>query len=80
MDNIFTERLWRSVKCEEVYLSEYTSPREARQGLTKYLQFYNERRPHQALGYSTPATIYFGKQSTSEKEEKSFLNKGPNVS
>ena len=80
MDNIFTERLWRSVKCEEVYLSEYASPREARQGLTRYLRFYNEQRPHQALGYSTPAIVYFGKQITSGKEEKSFLNQGPNVS
>ena len=58
MDNIFTERLWRSVKYEEVYLSEYETPRDARQGLTRYLQFYNEKRLHQALGYQTPAQIY----------------------
>ena len=80
VDNIFTERLWRSVKYEEVYLSEYASPREARQGLTRYLRFYNEQRPHQALVYSTPAMVYFGKQIPSGKEEKSFLNQGPNVS
>ncbi len=60
VDNIFTERLWRSVKYEEVYLSEYSCPREARQGLSKYLSFYNERRPHQALGNATPAQIYEG--------------------
>lgn len=70
LDNIFTERLWRSVKYEEVYLSEYASPREARQGLTRYLRFYNEQRPHQALGYSTPAKVYFAKQITSGKEAK----------
>ena len=58
MDNIFTERLWRSVKYEEVYLSEYGSPREARQGLLRYLSFYNTGRPHQALNYKTPAQVY----------------------
>ncbi len=42
MDNIFTERLWRSVKYEEVYLWEYASPREARRGLSRYLSFYNK--------------------------------------
>ena len=57
-DNIFTERLWRSVKYEEVYLHEYRSPREARQGLREYFEFYNTRRPHQALGYRTPAEVY----------------------
>jgi len=80
VDNIFTERLWRSVKYEEVYLSQYASPREARQGLTRYLKFYNERRPHQALGYRTPATVYFGEQTKSGKEEKSFLKASPSVS
>jgi putative transposase len=58
VDNIFTERLWRSVKYEEVYLSEYETPREARVGLSRYLRFYNEARPHQALGYRTPAQVY----------------------
>jgi putative transposase len=60
VDNIFTERLWRSVKYEEVYLSEYSCPRDVRQGLSQYLSFYNERRPHQALGNVTPAQIYKG--------------------
>lgn len=59
LDNIFTERLWRTIKYEEVYLKQYESPRQARQGLTAYLQFYNERRVHQALDYRTPAEIYF---------------------
>jgi putative transposase len=59
LDNVFTERLWRSLKYEEVYLHEYDSPREARQGITRYLALYNEHRPHQALGYQTPASVYF---------------------
>ena len=62
-DNIFTERLWRSVKYEEVYLHEYRSPREAREGLRRYFEFYNNRRPHQALGYRTPAEVYFEHKS-----------------
>lgn len=59
LDNIFTERLWRTVKYEEVYLHEYESPREARQHLTHYFQFYCHERPHQALNYRTPAQVYF---------------------
>jgi putative transposase len=58
-DNIFTERLWRSVKYEEVYLNDYESPREARTGLERYFNFYNFIRPHQALEYLTPAQVYF---------------------
>lgn len=57
-DNIFTERLWRSVKYEEVYLNDYASPREARLGLSRYFHFYNFERPHQALDYRTPAAVY----------------------
>ena len=59
LDNIFTERLWRTIKYEEVYLHEYASPREARQQLRAYLPFYNERRLHQSLAYQTPAERYF---------------------
>ena len=59
LDNIFTERLWRTVKYEEVYLHDYDSPKEARQGLRRYFDFYNYERPHQALDYRTPAEIYF---------------------
>jgi putative transposase len=58
LDNIFTERLWRTVKYEEVYLHEYESPREARQQLTQYFNFYNTERPHQSLAYRTPAELY----------------------
>jgi putative transposase len=60
LDNIFVERLWRSVKYEEVYLKDYDSPRAARLGLSSYLQFYNEERLHQSLGYRPPATVYCG--------------------
>jgi putative transposase len=59
LDNIFTERLWRTIKYEEVYLKQYESPREARQELATYLRFYNEQRIHQALEYQTPAEVYF---------------------
>ena len=58
MDNIFTERLWRTIKYEEVYLHEYASPREARAGLSEYIRFYNHERLHQALEYRTPAEVY----------------------
>jgi putative transposase len=61
LDNIFVERLWRTVKYEEVYLKEYDSPRAARQGLSSYLRFYNEERLHQSLGYQTPAAVYSGR-------------------
>jgi len=59
-DNIFIERLWRSVKYEEVYLKDYESVQEASAGLGAYFRFYNEQRPHQALGYLSPATVYAG--------------------
>ena len=51
-DNIFTERLWRTIKYEEVYLKGYTTPRETRVGIDSYLEFYNDRRVHQALARS----------------------------
>ena len=59
LDNVFTERLWRSVKYEEVYLHDYLSPKHAQQGLSRYFDFYNHRRPHQSLDYLTPAAVYF---------------------
>jgi len=58
LDNIFTERLWRSLKYEEVYLKDYESVSAARQGISAYLTFYNQERPHQSLGYQTPAEVY----------------------
>jgi len=60
MDNIFTERLWRTVKYQEVYLKDYQTPREARQGISKFLDLYNNYRPHQSLNYLTPAAVYYG--------------------
>jgi putative transposase len=62
IDNIFTERFWRSLKYEEVYLNDYATPREARQGIRRYIQFYNTERPHQSLGYRTPAKLYHKKE------------------
>ena len=58
LDNVFTERLWRTIKYEEVYLHEYVTPRDARQGLARYLHFYNHQRLHQSLDYRTPAEVY----------------------
>ena len=58
MDNIFIERLWRSVKYEEVYLKAYDSVSEARAGIGAYLRFYNNERFHQTLGYQTPAQVF----------------------
>ena len=57
-DNIFGERLWRTVKCEEVYLKAYASASEARRELGAYYRFHNDQRPHQALGYRTPAEMF----------------------
>jgi len=58
MDNIFTERLWRTVKYENVFLKSYRTVNEANLGLTEYFHFYNTRRPHQSLNNRTPATMY----------------------
>jgi putative transposase len=61
-DNVFVERLWRSVKYEEVYLKAYASVAEARSSLERYFTFYNTRRPHQALDGRTPDQAYFTHQ------------------
>lgn|SRR5674476_1250 len=58
-DNIFVERLWRSVKYEEVYLHQYLTVAEARKKLNQYFMFYNMERIHESLGYKTPYEIYF---------------------
>ena len=60
LDHVFVERLWRTVKYEEVYLKDYETPREAREGLATFFVRYNAWRQHQALGYQTPASVYFG--------------------
>ena len=58
LDNIIVERLWRSIKYEEVYLKAYKDGTEAKQGIGAYLGFYNRERPHQALGYRTPQEVF----------------------
>jgi putative transposase len=62
-DNIFVERLWRTVKYEEVYLKDYQNVPEARAVIGRYFGFYNQRRPHQALGYRTPGEVYFRQEA-----------------
>lgn len=74
LDNVFTERLWRTVKYEEVYLNDYATPRQARTGLTRYLEFYNGQRPHQSLGYRTPAEVYCQKGEPSTLNSAIFLS------
>lgn len=58
MDNIFIERLWRSVKYEEIYLKDYETVNELRKSLAKYFHFYNQERPHQTFGGATPMEVY----------------------
>ena len=60
VDNVFVERLWRSVKYEQIYLHAHETVREVKIVLTSYFDFYNETRPHQSLDYSTPDEMYFG--------------------
>lgn len=60
LDNIFVERLWRTIKYEDIYLKGYTTVQELRIGLTDYFNFYNHKRPHQSLNNLTPATVYQG--------------------
>ena len=61
-DNIFVERLWRSVKYEEVYLHQYTTVSDAQRHLERYFRLYNTERLHESLGYQTPYEIYFKEQ------------------
>src|SRR6185437_1187408 len=74
LDNVFTERLWRSVKYEEVYLADYDSPRAVHRGLARYFDFYNQRRLHQALAYRTPAEIYFTPSLSVENQSTTPLS------
>jgi len=73
LDNIFTERLWRTVKYEEVYLNDYQTPKRARTGLTAYFDFYNYHRPHQALDYATPAEVYFANTGSIANRQQLLL-------
>jgi len=71
-DNVFTERLWRSIKYEEVYIKNYQTVREAKEGISKYMVFYNQGRPHQSLDYRTPFEVYFGRDNKT-KEASRYL-------
>ena len=67
LDNIFTERLWRTVKYENVYLKSYRNIAEAEQGLSEYFQFYNNERRHQSLDNRMPEDVYFNRQRSNQK-------------
>jgi putative transposase len=60
LDNVFVERLWRSLKQEKVYLEDFRTVKEAKTGIADYFEYYNHRRPHQSLDYKTPAEVYLG--------------------
>ena len=82
LDNIFIERLWRSLKHENVYLMGYADGREARTGIGKWIAFYNDGRPHQALGYATPMAVWQAGQTGAAKncghvDNASALPTGP---
>jgi len=77
MDNIFIERLWRSVKYEEVYLKSYETLPEARLALKEYFEFYNKERPHQSLDYRTPLEVHFPDNGVADDPQNTgaiFLN------
>jgi putative transposase len=73
-DNIFVERLWRSIKYEEVYLKAYLNGTEARSGIGAYLDFYNQERPHQTLDYRTPGEVFA--QEGPRRSGQSHLSRG----
>lgn len=78
-DNIFVERLWRSVKYEEVYINSYDYPKDAKEGLGKYFQLYNEERLHESLRYQTPHEVYFGESIISNRQTGLIHLKEPNL-
>ncbi len=63
-DNIFVERLWRTVKYEDIYIKDYEAVPELKTGLANYFSFYNHERRHQSLGYQTPAEVHFGHEKS----------------
>lgn len=77
LDNIIVERLWRSVKYEEVYIKNYEQGADAYKGLGAYFSFFNDERPHQSLGYRTPSAVYFGRPAKkvlrASSKEKAIL-------
>ena len=72
LDNIFVERLWRTVKYEDVYLKRYETVRQVKEGLNDYFELYNHRRLHQALDYKTPAQVYFNREIIREAQNGNF--------
>ena len=76
LDNIFVERLWRTVKYEEVYIKEYETVMEAVEGLRRYFIFYNGERLHQSLGYKTPSQIYYGDGNRGDICSSNGISKG----
>ena len=75
LDNLFVERLWRTVKYEEVYLKAYAGGREAKAGLDAYFRFYNTQRPHQALDYWTPAEVFTGHTQAPQEPQRKCSEK-----
>lgn len=75
LDNVFVERLWRSVKYEDIFPRGYRTMQEAEVGLLRYFRFYNNERPHQSLGYATPAQVHFeGRTIRRTDEERETIN------
>jgi len=73
-DNIFVERLWRTVKYEDIYLHDYATVPALQAGLAQYFTFYNQERLHQSLGYQTPAEVHFGAPQPGAKIHLNFDN------
>jgi putative transposase len=76
-DNLFIERFWRTLKYEEVYLKAYPDAREARTEIGRYIQFYDAERPHQSLGYQTPAEVYYAEPVVVIKERMLISGRHP---
>jgi putative transposase len=75
MDNVFIERLWRSLKYEDVYLKGYADGREAARGIAEWVAFYNERRPHQALADRTPMAVW--RQAIADAKAVDMMDNAP---
>ena len=82
LDNIFVERLWRSLKYECVYLHAWETGSEAKAGVGKWMEFYNQKRPHSALGGQPPAVVYWQRNETTQpdqQEQKVAYTNGPQI-
>jgi putative transposase len=80
LDNVFIERLWRSVKYEDIYIKDYDSVPLLHQGLTHYFHFFNHERPHQGLDYRIPAQVYYGKEMPIDQKNAIHLKLAQNWS